>query len=410
MLAAGSAALHGATTVVLEKGPKRGRKLRMTGKGRCNVSNVCGVEGFIKAFAPNGKFLYSAFSRYFRDDILQLLSSLGVETKSERGGRIFPVSDSAIEVAEALEGWNDSLGVQTRLNTRAKGIVVENGEVVGVDLYGGRIDCTAAIIAAGGASFPGTGSNGDGFEIAQEAGHTIVRPRAALAAMFTREAWVPELQGLSLRNVEATVWTGQGKVRKCHDKGFGEMLFTREGVSGPIILTLSRTVALLVEQGTVEIHIDLKPALTPEALHARFIRDFARPLHFRNYLRELVPHSMIEVMPGLTGIPADQPLHQVTAAQRQRLVETMKCLVVTVSELAPLERAIVTGGGVSLREVDPKSMMSRIVNGLYFTGEVLDLDAETGGFNLQAAWSTGWVAGAAAAGYVAAKRGVDDSE
>lgn len=402
IMAAGRAAECGADVVVLEKGPRLGRKLRISGKGRGNITNTAELPEFIEAFTSNGKFLYGAFSRFFRDDLLDLLRRMGVETKEERGGRVFPVSDKAGDVADALEVWMESNGVRVKLNARAKSLEIVEGKVTGVNLYGGRIDASAVIVATGGASYPKTGSTGDGYTLAREVGHKIIAPRPALSALVTRENWVKNLQGLSLRNVEASLLvedTGSGRARKIASE-FGEMLFTDRGVSGPIILTLSREVGLLLGKESLSLSIDLKPALSPEQLHERLIRDFRQTKHYKNYLHDLLPRLLVDVFVALSGIDGDKPVNTITAPERTRVVELLKDLRVTVTRMAGLDEAIVTAGGVPIREIDPKTMMSRLVDGLFFAGEVIDIDARTGGFNIQAAFSTGYVAGEAAAEYV----------
>lgn len=402
VMAAGRAAQCEASAVLLEKGPRLGRKLRISGKGRGNITNTADLQGFVEAFSPNGKFLYGAFSRFFRDDLLELLRSQGVETKVERGGRVFPVSDRASDVADALERWMLASGARVKTDARARSLAVRDGRVVGVEVFGGTMNADAVIITTGGASYPKTGSTGDGYLMARDAGHTIIAPKPALSALVCEEDWVRDVQGLSLRNVEATLFLdipGQERPRKIASE-FGEMLFTHFGVSGPIILTLSRGVRDLVAKGRVTVSIDLKPALTEEQLHARLVRDFRQTKHVRNYLRDLLPGSLVDVFIGLAGLDPDKPVNVVTARKRARMVELLKDLRVTVRGMGPLDQAIVTSGGVSIREIDPRTMMSTLVDGLFFAGEVIDIDAETGGFNLQAAFSTGWVAGEAAADYV----------
>ena len=399
MIAAGRAAQCGADVLLLERGTSLGRKLRISGKGRGNITNTADIPEFVEAFSPSGKFLYGTFSRFFRDELLDLLAEQGVATKVERGGRIFPKSDRAGDVVEALERWLTASGVKVMLNSRVKSLEIADGRVVGVKLYAGRMEADAVIIATGGASYPKTGSTGDGYTFAREAGHTIVPPRPALSALVTQEKWVKEAQGLALKNVEATLFLqseGQARPRKVAAE-FGEMLFTHFGVSGPIILTLSRGMADLLEQGRVYLSIDLKPALTREQLHARLIRDFAQTKYFRNYLRELLPASLVEPFIYLAEVEGDKPVNSVTAAERNRIVELLKDLRVTITGMGSLEEAIVTAGGVAIGEIDSRTMMSKLVEGLFFAGEVIDIDAKTGGFNLQAAFSTGYVAGEAAA-------------
>ncbi|MEN6357001.1 MAG: NAD(P)/FAD-dependent oxidoreductase [Armatimonadota bacterium] len=402
MIAAGRAAECGASVVLLEKGSKLARKVRISGKGRANITNTADLNEFIEAFSPNGRFLYGAFSRYFRDDLLDFLHKMGVETKEERGGRVFPVSDSASDVVEAFEKWISELGVRIKYNATAKSIDVEDGHVTGVKLYGGRMDADAVIIATGGASYPKTGSTGDGYHMSRDLGHTIITPRPALSALITKEDWIKDLQGLSLRNVEAALLMeikGQDQPKKIASE-FGEMLFTGNGVSGPIILTLSRHVASLLGKGRLIISIDLKPALSSEQLHQRLIRDFKQTRHLKNYLHELLPRLLVDVFVYISGLDGDKPVNSITAQERARIVDLLKDLRTEVVRMGPLDEAIVTSGGVCIKEIDPKTMMSKLVSGLFFAGEVMDIDAQTGGYNLQAAFSTGYVAGESAADYV----------
>ncbi len=403
MMAAGRAAECGASVVLLERNPRLGVKLRISGKGRGNITNAADIDEFIEAFSPNGKFLYGAFSRFFRDDLMDLLRRLGVATKTERGGRVFPSTDRAADVADALERWIESSGVRVKTGARAKSVAVDQGRVLGVDIYGGRMDCDAVVLATGGASYPKTGSTGDGYAMACGLGHTIITPRPALSALVCEEEWIRNLQGLSLKNVEATLMVENRAIAS----EFGEMLFTHFGVSGPIILTLSRGVGELVERGRVTISIDLKPALASEQLHARVIRDFRQTRHVRNYLPALLPRLLIDTFVGLASLDPDKPVNSVTAEERGRIIDLLKDLRVTVVRMASLDEAIVTAGGVSIREIEPKTMMSKLVPGLFLAGEVIDIDARTGGFNLQAAFSTGWVAGEAAAEYAGGILGTD---
>ncbi|MHB9037452.1 MAG: BaiN/RdsA family NAD(P)/FAD-dependent oxidoreductase [Armatimonadota bacterium] len=402
MLAAGRAAECGASVVLLEKGAKLALKVRISGKGRGNITNTADVQRFIEAFEPNGRFLYGAFSRYFRDDLLAFLHEMGVETKEERGGRVFPASDRAADVVEAFEKWLNAVGVRIKYNATAKSIDVEDGRVVAVKLYGGRMDADAVVIATGGASYPKTGSTGDGYHMAREVGHTIVMPRPALSALVTQDDWVKELQGLSLKNVEAALFLeskGQDRPKKLASE-FGEMLFTHNGLSGPIILTLSRQVAANLGKGRLVVSIDLKPALSHEQLHQRLIRDFRQTKYLKNYMHDLLPRLLVDVFLYHSGVDGDKPVNSITAQERGQIVDMLKDLRTTVARMGPLDEAIVTAGGVSIKEIDPKTMMSKLVRGLFFAGEVMDIDAETGGYNLQAAFSTGYVAGEAAAEYV----------
>ena len=402
LVAAGRAAECGAKVVLLERGPQTGQKLRLTGKGRGNVTNAAELADFIQAFGENGKFLYSAYSRFFNDELIALLQRLGVKTKVERGGRVFPASDDADDVANALERWVRELGVEIRLNTRARRIRVERVEgvarVEGVETYGGHVRANALVLAVGGITYPRTGSTGDGYRMAAEVGHRVIEPRPALTAMTAAERWVRELQGLSLKNVEARLYrVGEDGTRQLVAKQFGEMLFTHFGASGPIILTLSRKALDVLGKGKLELSIGLKPALSDEQLDRRLIRDLSAKKYFRNYLPELLPRAMIPVLIQLSGIPAQLPVNRITAPQRRRIVELLRDLRLTITSLRPPDEAMVTAGGVDIREIDPRTMESKLVRGLYFVGEVIDIDATTGGYNLQAAFSTGWVAGESAA-------------
>jgi len=398
LLAAGRAAECGARAVLIERGPKAARKLRISGKGRANITNMADKNEFIAAFGENGKFLYGAFSRFFRDDLINLLKRLKVETKVERGGRVFPVSDDANEVADTFEAWVRGLGVDLRRNVRARSIIIEDGRAAGVDTYSGPVRGDAVIIATGGITYPKTGSTGDGYRMAAEAGHNVITPRPSLTAMVAAEPWVRELQGLSLKNVEAKLYKIEdaGK-QKLIGRQFGEMLFTHFGVSGTIILTLSRKIIDIIGKEKIELSIDLKPALTDEQLDKRLIRDFTSMKHFVNYLPELLPRAMIPVFIKLSGIPEHQPINKITAKERRRMIELLKIFRLEIKSLRPPDEAIVTAGGVDIREIDPRTMESKLVPGLYFAGEVIDIDAITGGYNLQAAFSTGWVAGESAA-------------
>lgn len=403
MLAAGAAATQGAAVTLLERGPMLARKLRMTGKGRCNLTNTADVPAFVSAFEPNGKFLYGPFSRFFRQELIDLLAAEGVRTCTERGGRVFPASDSAVEVANALARWVAGCGVEVMLRARARGVGVRGGCVATVETEGGQIDADAVIVATGGLSYPRTGSSGDGYDICRALGHTIVAPRPSLVGLETVEGWPGEVQGLALRNVEARLLP-YGESARPVARQFGEMLFTHYGLSGPIILTLSRRVGVLLGAGPPTVSLDLKPALRREQLLARFEREFRGNAHLGSYLADLMPRSLAALFHRLADIDRDTPLHRVAARDRARLADTLKDLRLRVRAMRPIKEAIVTAGGVVLPEIDPRTMMSRCVEGLFVAGELLDVDGETGGYNLQAAFTTGWVAGRAAAGFAAARR------
>ena len=395
-MAAGQAAQLGAKVTLLEKMDTAGRKLFISGKGRCNLTNVAPINEFIEHFGPNGRFLRQAFHRYFTEDLITFFHDLGVPTLTERGGRVFPASGLSSDVVEALVNWATRNGVKIWTQSPAERILIEADKVVGVTTPHTTLDAEAVIIATGGASYPGTGSTGDGYTFARQAGHSIVPVRPALVPLVTAGDIAKELQGLSLRNVAVTVWTDGAKT----DRAFGEMLFTHFGVSGPIILTLSRGIVDTLRAGKkVTISIDLKPALDDAKLDERLLRDLREfsNKQFKTILQELLPKTLIPVCIELTGIPSDKAGHQISAADRKRLRAWLKDLRLDIIDHRKFNQAIVTAGGVDLSEVDPKTLRSRIVEGLYFAGEVLDVDADTGGYNLQAAFSTGWLAGRSAA-------------
>jgi len=397
LIAAGQAAATGAETLLLEKMSHPGRKLLITGKGRCNLTNVAPLEEFIDHFSPDGRFLRSAFTRFFTDELIEFFDELGVETVLERGERIYPVSNEAQDVVDALNYWVQKNGAKLRTQVKVESLLIEHERVVGVHVANppGSIPkaksknqsasieyrAKSVIIATGGASYPGTGSTGDGYRLAEDVGHTIVPIRPALVPLETSGNIAPRLQGLSLKNVNASMIVDGKK----QSEAFGEMLFTHFGLSGPIILSLSRKVVdALRAKHEVVISIDLKPALDDAKLDARLMRDFDK-------------HKLIPVCIDLTGIPHDKQAHQITSDERKRLQTWLKDFRFHISGHRSFAQAIVTAGGVTTREVNPRTMGSLIVDGLYFAGEVLDLDADTGGYNLQAAFSTGWLAGLSAA-------------
>jgi predicted Rossmann fold flavoprotein len=407
LMAAGEAARRGLKTIVLEKMNHPGRKLRISGKGRCNVTNIAPMEDFIRHFHPNGRFLKHAFHRFFNQDLIDFFNHLGVKTVVERGGRVFPVSNDAGEIVTALQRWVASNGAVLQTGWRVDRLCVEDGIAAGVEAVsikqtqeGGkriRLSAGSLILATGGASYPGTGSTGEGYILAESVGHSIVPIRPALVPLDTQGDVARRLQGLALRNVKVSVWVEGSK----QAEAFGEMLFTHFGVSGPIILTLSRGVVDALRLGQrVEIAIDLKPALDDGKLKARLLRDLDSHglQQYSNLLKGLLPRSLIPICIEQTAISAEKPAHQITAEERKRLRLWLKDFRLVVCGHRPLSMAIVTAGGVSLDEVDSRTMQSKLVKGLYFAGEVLDLDADTGGYNLQAAFSTGRLAGRKAAG------------
>ena len=393
LMAAVSAAQSGAEVVLLEKNNRLGKKLLITGKGRCNVTNTAQLQDFVKNIPGNGKFLYSVFSKFFNWDVRSFFEELDVPLKEERGGRVFPVSDKAIDIVNAFERILRKLAVQIKLDEAVRFLKVEDNKVVGViteeDKY---YEADAIILATGGSSFPGTGSTGDGYRMARQIGHTVEPLFPALVPLECEEDWVKEFQGLSLRNINLSVLV-DGKVTK---EMFGEMLFTHFGVSGPIILSLSRDIAKYLKAGkTVELSLNLKPALTREQLDKRICRDFEKynRKQIKNALGDLLPSKMISNIIDLAFIDENKYVNQISKEERERLVDLLQNLVMTVTKTRPLSEAIVTAGGISTKEINPKTMESKLIKDLYCVGEVVDVDAFTGGYNLQAAFSMGFVAG-----------------
>ncbi len=384
----------GARVTMLEKNEKFGKKLYITGKGRCNLCNACDVETFLKNVQRNPRFLYSALRFLSPEDLQRLVNDLGCPTKVERGNRVFPVSDHASDVSRAfLDGLK---GQALKINAEVLGVAVEDGRVTGVRLQDRLLPCDAVILATGGVSYPATGSTGDGLRFARELGHTVTDLRPSLVPLQIKEAWPRQLQGLSLKNICLTAAV-HDKIKYCEQ---GEMLFTHFGISGPLVLSLSSVLAT-ADWKDVKLSLDLKPALTHEQLDARVLRDFgeAPRKQLQNLLPALLPSRMAEIFPALCNVnPTKQPA-QITAAERARIVGALKCLPMTVTGTRGFEEAVVTCGGVSLKEVTPATLMSKKVKGLFFAGEMLDVDAFTGGFNLQIAFSTGALAGNSAALY-----------
>ncbi len=391
LLAAITAADEGAQVLLFEKMPKVGLKMGITGKGRCNLTNSAPIMDFISKTPGNGKFLYSAYEAFSNEDLLALLHGYGLVTKVERGGRVFPASDDAQEVRHLFMRLLKEKRVDLHLEEPVSHLVVIDGAVKGVVTAKGRYEADAVILCTGGASYPRTGSTGDGYRLAKEAGHKVTTIRPALIPLVTEETWPKELQGLSLKNV--TLYLDAGGRRKAEE--FGEMLFTHFGITGPIVLSLSDKASLWISQGhPVSAAIDLKPALTQEVLDKRVLRDLEKH-HLKQMagaLAELLPHRLIDVVLELAGIPRDLPVSELKKAQRVSLVQTMKSMKLTITGTRPIEEAIVTAGGISVKEVNPSTMESKKVKGLYFAGEVLDIHAFTGGYNLQAAFSTGHMA------------------
>jgi predicted Rossmann fold flavoprotein len=403
LMAAGQSAEMGADTILIEKMSRPARKLCITGKGRCNITNIAPIADFISHFGTNGKFLRQAFSRFFNDDLIDFFIKLGLDTVIERGGRVFPVSGEANDVARVLMDWIRQSGVDIKTNSFAKEIVINGGCVAGVSIHSDAsgtkdavLQADAVIIACGGASYPGTGSAGDGYRLAGSAGHTIIETRPALVPLVTAGKTAAHLEGLSLQNVKASVWVN---AKKASDN-FGDMLFTADGVSGPIILTLSKLcVDALRAKKIVFISIDLKPALDHKVLDERLMRDIkASPNKtLNNLMKGLLPERLIKICLEETQVNGDKKSNQITAEERKRLRVWLKDFRLEVIGYRPITEAIITAGGVSTKEVNPRTLESHIIKGLFFAGEVLDIDADTGGYNLQAAFSTGWLAGRSAA-------------
>lgn len=394
--------MAGVSALLLERTGSLATKLRITGKGRCNLTNTAELDEFLRHFAfleggdESWLFLRNAFARFFAPDLIAFFENLGVPIVVERGGRVFPASNDARQVAEALGRFARAQGVDVRLHSRVTRLLCRERRVLGVELETTeQVEAGAVVIATGGASYPKTGSSGDGYRLAKQVGHTIVPVRPALVPLVVSGSEPRAMMGLSLRNVQVRLLLdGQEFARE-----FGEMLFTHYGVSGPIILTLSGPAVAHLGKGRLEMSINLKPALSPEKLDARLQRDLDQfgKRAYHNLLKGLLPQKMIEVVVARTGIPPDKPGHQITAEERGRLRELLHDFRLTIVGHRPLDEAIVTAGGVDTRQIEPRTMASRLVQGLYFAGEVLNVQADTGGYNLQAAFSMGYVAGHAAA-------------
>ena len=393
LMAAVIAGREGAKVTLLEKMNYVGKKMGITGKGRCNITNACDMSDFIKNTPGNGKFLYGAYERFTNEDLLQLLHDAGLETKVERGGRVFPASDSALDVRNTFMKLMKHYGVDVHLEEPVKKLLVDDGVDTGVVTDKETYHADAVVIATGGKSYPATGSTGDGYILAAQVGHKITDIRPSLVPIVTEESWVKDLMGLSLRNVELSV-VAKNKVQA---KMFGEMMFTHFGITGPIVLSLSHTVGKLMRKkniGTIGLDINLKPALSPETLDKRLQKDFDlySKKQLINGMKDLLPSRLIPLIIELAGIDPQKPINQISKEERQQICYMLQHMPLTVKGLRPVEEAIVTAGGISLKEFNPKTMESKLVKGLYGAGEVLDIDAFTGGYNLQAAFSTGYVA------------------
>ena len=400
MMAAITAAENGNDVTIIEKMPSFGRKLLITGKGRCNITSSLYMSEFIKNTPGNGRFLYSAFQNYTNKDIIEFLKRQGLEVKEERGNRIFPVTDKSIDVLNCFKKRIDELKIKCKLDTRVEKILIKNNEVLEVRTNKEIIQTDKIILATGGKSYPLTGSTGDGYKIAKDLGHVIttIKPSLVPLEVYEKEE-CKKLQGLSLRNVEIKIIDSERKKMIYED--FGEMVFTHFGISGPIILSGSAHLArykdidYLLKKRYVNLSIDLKPALTEEQLDDRILRDFKefKNKQFKHSLDKLLPQKLIPLIIELSGIDENKRVNEITKTERKRLVQLLKCFTITIKAFRPVEEAIITSGGINVREINPKTMESKIIKGLYFAGEIIDVDAYTGGFNLQIAYSTGYTAG-----------------
>ena len=394
MLAALSAGRAGHQTVLYEKNEKLGKKLYITGKGRCNITNACAMDELLGGVVTNRKFLYGSFRKFTNQDMMGMLEGYGCPLKVERGNRVFPVSDKSSDVIKALSLGLKKASVEVHLNEEVKGLVIREGRCTGIALRrdGHQVLGDRVIVATGGLSYPSTGSTGDGFSWARQWGHTVTKLSPALVPLELLEKEAKELQGLSLKNIQIRIQKGKKELYR----EFGEMLFTHFGASGPVILSASSFIAKELGGEPLALEVDLKPALSLEQLDGRILRDFeeGKNKQFKNSLSHLLPTKMIPVMISRSGIHPDKQVNEITRAERRHLAETFKGLSFTVTGLRDYQEAIITQGGVSVKEVNPSTMEYKKVPGLYFAGEMLDLDGVTGGFNLQIAWSTGWAAGA----------------
>ncbi len=381
---------------IYDHNEKLGKKLYITGKGRCNVTNACeDTEEMLSHVVSNPRFLYSAFSAFGSRQMMEFLDECGVRLTTERGQRVFPASGKSSDIIRALTDALKKKNVRIHLNTEVEGISAGNGKVTGIKLAGGGfLSSDAVILATGGMSYPSTGSRGDGYRMAKSLGHTVTDPSPSLVPMVSPQEWVKSLSGLSLKNIGFSL----SQKDRIFFRDFGEMMFTHFGITGPVVLTGSTRTGTYLKNGPVTAAIDLKPALTEEQLDARIIRDFGKYInrHLCNALSDLLPSSLIPVIISLSGNDPHEAVHDITREERLALVRTIKHLTVTVTGLRGWDEAVITRGGISVKDVWPGTMESRKIKGLYFAGEVLDVDAETGGFNLQIAWSTGYMAGRAA--------------
>lgn len=400
MMAAITAAKAGNKVTLLEKNKSLGKKLLITGKGRCNITSSLPINDFIQNTPGNGRFLYSAFQNYTNEDIINMMQENGLNVKEERGNRIFPVTDRAEDVLKVFTRELKKLNVNIMYESRVSKIIVENNSVIGVEINGKKnLYADKVILATGGKSYPVTGSNGDGYELAKNVGHTIEKVQGSIVPLEADRKICQAMQGLSLRNVKIQIKDIKNNKKIYED--FGEMLFTHFGVSGPTILSSSahilryKNIEELLRENCIKLYIDLKPALEVDVLDQRILRDFSecKNKDFKNSLDKLLPQKMIETVIELSNIHPDKKVNEITKEERQRLIKIIKGIEITINGFSPVEEAIVTAGGISIKEINPKTMESKLINGLYFAGEIIDVDAYTGGFNLQIAYSTGYTAG-----------------
>lgn len=392
MIAAYAASCQGHAVTVLEQNEKLGKKLFITGKGRCNITNAGDMDNLFANVMSNRKFLYSAFYTFDNEQVLSFFENQGLRTKVERGNRVFPLSDHSSDVIAALSRALKSQNVDIRLHTKVQSLLIRDEAACGVVLSDGKtVEADDVIVATGGISYPSTGSTGDGYRMAEESGHALVECTPSLVPFETKEDWVKDLQGLSLRNVTVSIYHGKKKLYE----DFGEMLFTHFGVSGPLILSASGMIKPVQFKQELCMYIDLKPALDAEQLDKRILREFDAAMNkqFKNVIGSLMPAKMIPVVIRLSGIDPDKKVNEVSREERQHLVQLLKRLPLTINGLRGWNEAIITKGGVSVKDINPSTMESKKVSHLFFCGEVLDLDALTGGYNLQIAWSTGYLAG-----------------
>ncbi len=391
MIAAGRAAEKGCRTILLEKMPRLGSKLMITGKGRCNITNMEEMESFLQHYGKNGKFLRNCFERFFNRDLIHFFESRGVNTVVERGKRVFPESSDAEEIIRCMNEFLRHSGVEVRTGFRVDAILSTNGYITGIQGEGEQIPCNTAIVATGGLSYPLTGSTGDGYRFAQDLGHRVRKPEPGLVPIEIEDDYAKRMKGMSLKNVELSAFAGE----KIFARLFGEMIFTHFGISGPIVLTMSHAIVERLRTSKVAVSINFKPALSKDTVEKRLLREFNMhgKMRCRNVLKYLLPVAAIDVFIARSGIPPGKRASEVTRDERRLLVRLLTDFRMTVKGPRPIDEAIVTEGGVALDELDPYTMQSRIVKGLFFCGEVIDIAGDTGGYNLQAAFSTGYLAG-----------------